>query len=164
MAKIEVTISNTVELPRKGSHLIYRILLIIPCLYLIGCGDSGPPKDDQYPVSGKVTVKGQPLTDCTISFVSTDPSKVAGFSGVLDSSGSYTLTDQADGKSGAFAGTYKIVLAQSPEAAKKAMMEGGTKGYESGGLPFPKEFQSADTSPKEVEVKAESNTINIDIE
>lgn len=144
--------------------MIRRILLLILCVLFIGCGDSGPPKDEQYPVSGKVTVKGQPLTDCTISFVSTDPSKVAGFSGVLDSSGNYNLTDQSDGKAGAYVGKYKVVLAQSPEAAKKAMMEGGGKSYAEGGLPFPNEFLSAETSPKEVEVKAESNEINIEIE
>lgn len=144
--------------------MIYRMIFIVPCCLLIGCGGGGPPKQAQHPVSGKVTVKGSPLTDCTISFVSTDPEKVAGFSGVLDSSGNYTLTDQADGKSGAFAGTYKVVLSQSPEAAKKAMMEGGGKGYAEGGLPFPEEYLSAETSPKEVEVKAESNEINIEIE
>jgi hypothetical protein len=44
-----------------------------------------------------------------------------------------------------------------------ALMRGGAGGPSAAEPPFPKEYSDAATSPKEVEVKAEPNTIDITI-
>jgi hypothetical protein len=131
---------------------------------LLGCsGDSGPPKAEVFPVSGKVIAGGKPLSGCTVIFSTENPGAGAagGYSGAIGADGSYTLSD-ADGNPGAAAGTYKVVFIQSPEAAKEAMMNGAGQG-QGEGAPFPKEFSSPDTSTKEVEVTSGENAINIDV-
>jgi len=140
-------------------------IILIFAVTCPGCGGGGPAKAKLYPVSGKVTVGGKPLAKCGIAFaaVSAAPDAPAGYQGKLSDSGDYTLMD-ADGRSGAAPGKYKVVLSIGAEAAKEAMMKGGAApGYAANAAPFPKEYMEATTSPKEVEVKAESNTINIDI-
>ncbi len=132
-----------------------------------GCGAGGPPAAKLYSVSGKVTVAGKPIADCNIQFVAVG--KEGYFGGKIGADGTYTLV-APDGRSGAEVGKYKVVLQQAPEAAMKAMQAGGMGPPGSGGpggggsnLPFPAEYSSVETSQKEVEVKAESNTINIEI-
>ena len=126
----------------------------------LGCGgDSGPPKADVHPVIGKVTVDGKALTGCTIVFSTSNPAVGAagGYSGEMGDDGSYTIAD-ADGNPGAAPGKYKISFTLPMEAAKEAMMAGGGQSGEATG-PFPKEYASSETSPKEVEVKAGDNVI-----
>ena len=136
-------------------------------LVTAGCGAGGPPQAKLYSVSGKVTVAGKAIADCNIQFVAVG--KEGYFGGKIGADGSYSLT-APDGRSGAEAGKYKVVLQQSTDAQMKAMQAGqmgppGAGGGPGGGasLPFPAEYSSAETSQKEVEVKAESNTINIEI-
>ena len=125
-----------------------------------GC-DVGSAKPPVYAVSGKVTVGGKPLTECTIQFVSSQDS----YSSQINADGSYNLVG-TDGRPGAEAGTYKIVLRISPQAQMKAMMTGskaGTLKYGQG-APFDSKYSSAETSTKEVEVQAKSQTIDIEVE
>ena len=133
---------------------------------VLGCGgESGPPRVDVHPVTGKVTVDGKALTGCTITFSTSNPEvgAEAGYSGELGADGSYTLADN-DGTQGAAAGKYKVTFTLPPEAAKAAMMVGeGQPGSEGAGSPFPKEYASAETSPKEVEVKAGDNVIDLEL-
>jgi len=132
-----------------------------------GCGAGGPAPAKLYSVSGKVTVAGKPIADCNIQFVAVG--KEGYFGGKIGTDGSYSLV-APDGRSGAEVGKYKVVLQQSTDAQMKAMQAGamgppGAGGPGGGGsnLPFPAEYSSVETSQKEVEVKAESNTINIEI-
>lgn len=132
----------------------------------LGCsGGSGKPK--AYPVTGKVTVNGQALKDCMIQFSPVDANGTS-YSATLDSDGGYSLLDPGDQASGAAAGKYKVVLAQSQQAVQSAMMAqmkggAGQPTNVSASAPFPPEYGSATTSPKEVEVKAETNKIDISI-
>ncbi len=130
---------------------------------ITGCGEDGPPKAELHPVSGKVTVGGKALTGCTITFSTSNPvpGGASGYSAELDGEGNYKLADN-DGSLGAAAGKYKVTFQMPAESAQEAMMKGG-KDYSAKGTPFPAKFQSAETSPKEVEVKAEANVINIEI-
>lgn len=135
-------------------------------VFAAGCGGGGPGKPKAYPVSGKVTVNGQALKDCTIQFSPLDPNG-ASYSATLGADGGYALSDPGDQVSGAAAGKYKVVLALTPEANRNAMMAQmkGAQGptNTASAAPFPPEFGSATTSPREVEVKAETNTIDISI-
>lgn len=138
------------------------LLAGLVCL-IIGCGPGGPVKPKLYPVTGKLTIGGKPAADITVQF-SAVGSSGTGYSGKTNASGDFTLSDPQDQQAGAAAGKYKIVLQLAPEAAMKAMMSGAQKGP--GGVStgaFPDEYKSPETSPKEVEVKAESQTINIEI-
>lgn len=148
-----------------------RMLAGIAACFVVcctGCGGGGPVKAKLYPVTGKVTVAGKPLTDCSVIFTTTTPATGAqpGYQSVLGPAGEYELIDATNGDKGAAPAKYKVTFVLSPEAAKKAMMQGGgAPGGPPGASesPFPKEYASGATSPKEVEVKAESNVINIDI-
>jgi hypothetical protein len=142
-------------------------LFLVPGLSLImaGCGAGGPALAKLYPVTGKVTVGGKPLADCTVQFVAIG--KAGGFSGKIESDGSYTLADMKDGRPGAEIGKYKVIFQMDPRMAQRAMESGQMSGPAIGAgapaAPFPDEFKQADTSPKEVEVTSGSNTINIEI-
>ena len=135
--------------------------------FSLGCGgDAGPPKPKLYSVTGKLTLAGKPLADCKIQFVMVGKPGVA-YNGNAGVDGSFTLADPQDAaRLGAEPGKYKIVLQVSAEMAKNAMMTGGPQSGPpdmTKGAPFPPEYGDAKTTPKEVEVKAESNTIDIAI-
>jgi hypothetical protein len=129
-----------------------------------GCGDSGPAKSKLFAVTG--TVSGATsFADCTVSLVSTGGGEIRVFGGKIGPDGSYSLK-ASDGRDGAEPGKYKVVFQPAAAAAMQAMMSGG--GGTAGGppqvaAPFPDEYKNAATSPKEVEVKAELNTINLTI-
>jgi hypothetical protein len=145
------------------SRCCASVLSVVFISGIFGCsGDSGPPKAEVFPVSGKVTVGGKALAGCTVVFSTENPAEGAagGYSGEIGDDGSYTLSD-SDGNSGAAPGKYKIIFIQAPEAAKEAMMNGGGQPGSEG--PFPKEFASPETSTKEVEVTSDENTIDIDV-
>lgn len=126
----------------------------------VGCGGKGL---NTYPVTGKLTVKGQPAKDLRITF---EPvaAGVEPAAGVLDPDGTYKVFSGIKGTPGAMVGKYKVVI--TPDMSKVDMSAAytGAKGPpklpES---PVPTEYSSAKTSPKEIEVKAENNVIDIDI-
>ena len=86
--------------------------LVLACLTLaLGC--SGGKKVTLAPVSGTVTVAGQPATSGQVSFLPTskDAEKAGLSAGTIDSSGKYTI--YTDGKPGAPLGTYKVTVTPS---------------------------------------------------
>lgn len=127
---------------------------------IMGC-DGSAAKAKLYSVSGKATAGGKPLANCIISFVSASGDGKM-FGGEIAADGSFTLS-HSDGRVGAEPGKYKVVLQVSPELQQKAMTSGGGSGPPQVTAPFPSEYAEASSSPKEVEVKAESNTINVEI-
>jgi hypothetical protein len=101
----------------RFDQLIGR-LLTVTLLVVVGCSSGGtpPPKlAATVPVTGTVTLDGQPLSDATISFA---PETTAGFHGALgrtDASGKYELTtDIGGGKNskGAIPGKYRITVSK----------------------------------------------------
>ena len=144
------------------ARLSFSILLLVS----VGCG---PGKPSLYPVSGKVTIEGKSLANVGIYFISTTD-KAQNYSGTIGADGSYSLSDPQDQRAGAQPGKYKVVLQLTGEALQKAQMGAMTQPQGGGAsappeiaVPFPPEFTSAETSPQEVEVKPQSNTINITI-
>ena len=97
----------------------WLVALGVVVVTLSGCGGVGT----LYPVSGKVTVDGQPLPDGQLSFVADaekgNKTTVIPFAKIKD--GSYSLTTK--GKPGAPAGWYKImVMTQYPGGPAKAVV------------------------------------------
>jgi hypothetical protein len=78
--------------------------------FAVLAGVSGCGEDDgigrRYPVSGKVTYKGEPVTKGTVGFVPMDSSGRAA-NGEIQSDGSYTLTTHAP-RDGALPGKYRV--------------------------------------------------------
>lgn len=131
---------------------------------VVGCGESGPPKPAVYPVSGTITGGNGELAGCVITFNPTDP-KGVGATGVVGAGGKFTL-EGIDGRAGCPAGSYKITLSVSPDATKAAMMKAMSAAPGKGGppkveSPYPEKYQKLDTSDKTVEVKAETNVVDV---
>jgi len=150
------------------------LLLGALALVVAGCGAGGPSFN---PVGGKLTVDGKVPANVQISFYPVD-GKGPIASGTVDAgTGRYDLTSSGGvGKpagKGAVAGKYKVVLNAGGAAAgagsTEAMMaqySGGNNQGKAPALPkasFKKEYGSASTSPKEVEVKSGANAIDLDL-
>lgn len=82
------------------------LLAIVP-----GCtgGDPGEPLDPTVPVSGTVTLDGNPLASATVTFVPQGSGTEC--IGSTDDSGKYTLR-QPHGAEGAPVGNYKVAISQ----------------------------------------------------
>ena len=84
------------------------------CLSAVGCGNSY----DLVPVSGKITVDGEPLANASVIFQPTEaepgsPSSVA----VTDAQGQYTLkTATANPQDGAVPGPHRVTLSAVTKA------------------------------------------------
>lgn len=133
------------------------------CFISGGCGPAGP---NLSPVKGTLTIDGQPADNVMITLSPMD-AKLSPASGQVKA-GSFTLSSGAQGTAGAAPGKYKVVLTQqaslSSEEAAAAYGGKGAKGPpKAPEISFPKKYTSADTSDKEVEVKAGANDLKIDI-
>lgn len=144
---------------RWSRRLVVQVAgVAVLAVFLSGCGGSGL---GTHPVSGTVTIDGQPATDMRVDFHPVDPANQMA-SGTLDSGGKYSLFTGQTGAPGAMAGRYKVVL--TPTMTDTSYMDGPAAGpprEQAGGVPA--EYTSVDTTPEEVEVRAGNNTINIDI-
>jgi hypothetical protein len=139
---------------------VYGLSIAILSILAAGCGSSGPTT---HPVVGKVTIGGQPATDLRVDFYPVEPANQMA-SGTVGPDGSYTLFTGGIGKQGAMAGKYKVVLASTAATTDTSYMDSGSSGPPAPKEDaVPKEYTDAATTPKEVEVTAGSNTIDIQI-
>jgi hypothetical protein len=86
-----------------------RLLFCGCLLFLVGCGGSGGP---ELPVSGIVTLDGNPVPDATVRFYpdqGTDPTS-SGYA-VTGSDGKFVITS-GQGKKGLVAGKYKVTVSK----------------------------------------------------
>jgi hypothetical protein len=85
-----------------------RLLLGLAVVFALGCGSS-----KFVPVSGKVTLNGQPLANATVAFQPTGDEQTIetgpGSSGKTNENGEYTLT-VATGKKGAVVGKHRVLI------------------------------------------------------
>ena len=152
---------------------VHALLLGSVALVVAGCGAGGPSFS---PVGGKLTVDGKVPANVQVSFYPVDGKGPIASGNVDAGTGRYDLTSSGGvGKpagKGAVAGKYKVVLnaggaagAASPEAMM-AQYSGSNSQGKAPAQPkasFKKEYGSASTSPKEVEVKSGPNAIDIDL-
>lgn len=71
----------------------------------VGCGGDGLKR---VPVTGKVTAKGVPIDNATVSFIPLDATLGEGGIGTTDSMGVYVLTGSRRGDVGVVPGQYKV--------------------------------------------------------
>ncbi|MBS0202854.1 MAG: hypothetical protein JSS49_08150 [Planctomycetes bacterium] len=140
---------------------------------IAGCGAPAVPKAQLFPVKGRVTLGGAPLTGCTLILIpiKADPGADDGYSGVLNDKGEFELSSMK-GKAGAAAGKYKVTFSvatvvdpnseEGRQAAMKAMMSGASGPPAAPKEPpYPAEYGSFSTSKKEVEITREANELLI---
>jgi predicted small lipoprotein YifL len=143
-----------------------RRLQLVLCIGLVttlaGCGEGGPA---MHPVSGKVTIGGQPAADVLVTFQPSDATMESA-SGRTGADGSYTLTSGTQGKPGAMAGSYTVTLAQqsSGEVDMSAYSGGGSGGGRSSQAPTGPESNIPADWSKSVEVASGENTIDLSVE
>lgn len=86
--------------------MFHRLLCVgLVCSFglgLMGCGSGGP---DLSKVKGKVTYKGQAVTEATVTFMPTSGPLATG---ITDANGEFTLT--TGGNPGAVTGEHKIAI------------------------------------------------------
>ncbi|HVK19579.1 MAG TPA: hypothetical protein VM533_21775 [Fimbriiglobus sp.] len=71
----------------------------------VGCGGDGLKR---VPVTGKLTAKGVPIDNATVSFIPLDATLGEGGIGTTDSMGVYVLTGSRRGDVGVVPGQYKV--------------------------------------------------------
>ena len=138
-----------------------------------GCG---PGQTSVYSVKGTLTKGGQPLGNVHLMLSPAEAGDRPFSSADVGPDGSFELKC-SDGRMGAAAGSYKVVLADRVTDDGMADMKGAMEKMQgkSGGppdmskmmaekvAPFPSEYSDPKTSPKTVEVKAEDQILNIEI-
>lgn len=136
------------------------VLAACGLLVLVGCGGDDGPK--VYKVTGKLTVNGQaPSEDIAMMFHPENKENVMG-SAVFESDGTFRVVSGTKGADGLQPGTYKVYLAQSAAPEMTAPTDGGGKAKNEAPqekITFPEAWASPETTPKSVEIKAETNDL-----
>ncbi len=90
-----------------------RVCIPFVLCIIVGCGESVPkkPLPETVPVSGSVSLDGNPLAFALVTFIPTGETKGLECSGITDESGNYTLK-QLRGGEGAPPGDYRVVISQ----------------------------------------------------
>ncbi|UUO06393.1 hypothetical protein M4951_23985 [Blastopirellula sp. J2-11] len=123
----------------------------------LGCsGNSGP---QSFPVQGKVTYEGKPLSRGTIIFNPVNEALPAS-RGEIQADGTYKLSLAQKGD-GAVPGEHRVIVNSSTQV--KQGMEIDDPNYELPRPLVPIKYSSLSTTPLSQTVKAEANTIDIEL-
>jgi hypothetical protein len=137
--------------------LLPAVIITAAGLFAPGCGPSGP---EMGRVSGRVTYKGEPLTQGTISFVPTDPARRSGNSRIR-SDGRYDLQTAEPGD-GAEVGEYRVIISgRDAKLLDQVRAPGEPVKLET---KIPEKYEKADQSGLTATVKSGSNERNFDLE
>lgn len=123
------------------------------CLLLAGCS-KGYSGDGRFPLSGKVTVDGQPVDFGSISFLPLEGQRV---SGGLITDGTYTVPDEQ----GANAGKYRIEIRWNKPTGKMVMDPVGEVMVEERREGVPAKYNT--DSELTVEVSPKQTTFDFDL-
>lgn len=147
-----------------------RVLIGVAASTLVltawGCGDGLKAR---YPVSGKVTYKGQPVPTGTVTFAPLDGEGEGAFGDLVE--GSYTLTTHTTGD-GAVPGRYRLSVVSAEAITPKAAFDTNpnatpeasiAKAQRAAKHRIPTKYAKPDQSGLTFEVKAQSNTFDIDL-
>jgi len=98
----------------KRSRICYRLVLLVTGFLLVtGC--SGGPS--LAPVSGRVTLDGQPLADATVGFYPVGAHGDVMSSGKTNSNGEYSLKTVMKNETGAVVGKHRVSITVEPDLA-----------------------------------------------
>lgn len=137
------------------------VLVAVACLS--GCTGGGADQVPVYPVSGQVTMGGNPVPNATVTFSpkSDQPTAI----GRTDAEGRYQLRTYAEAD-GAAAGEYAVIISKAADAPAEEAAHGPdfeTPAYpgQKAGSVLPEEYASAATTPLTATV-TEGGENNID--
>lgn len=151
------------------SRMVSRLAVVSLALFLMsGCGTPGAgDRETTHPVSGTVTMNGQPVPRANLSFQLADGSGSA--AAVTDAQGRYELTTFTAGD-GAVAGDYLVAITQFEEAPPGAGVSDDHPDYNPN-LPafvpqnlLPERYASVGTSElKATVVPGENSGVNFEL-
>jgi hypothetical protein len=128
----------------------------------VGCSGDHPKFRDTYPVTGRVTHKGQPVGRAQLNFAPTDKAKDAAHAtAVTAADGTFTLNTYKQGD-GAPAGEY-VVTVFWPDNRPGAVKTKAAAGEELAPNRLPDKYTDPARSPLRATVKAEPNDITLDV-
>ena len=143
-------------------------LLLVLCVLATGCSTPPPPI---VPVSGVLTIKGEPLRNAEVKFVpmheNLDGNAVA--AGVTDKNGKYVLMLPGVPEPGCYACECKILVVEGPmpDAARADSNAGfaAANAYRKSlsNRPIPSQYERVGTTPLTITVTAEDSEYNFEI-
>jgi hypothetical protein len=133
-------------MPRSVRLLFVVLLAAWP---LFGCGS----RTEVFPVTGKVTYKGHPLTGGMVMFAPADgPASM----GNIDEKGYYRLVTHGLGE-GAIPGQHVVTVTSRAGGEKMATVPGPLRSA------VPRKYATIVTSPLKAEVKNQPNEIDLEL-
>lgn len=162
---------NTRRIPNAPGTVSALFAVASAVVIVVGCGDdTGLGK--RYPVSGKITFKGEPLEKGRIDFIPNDLQNGRPATGTIED-GVFRLTTLTP-NDGALPGDYKVTvsaLSVDNTAVEKTIMEqgGGGRQHEiamatqKGKSLVPAKYSLADTSGLTATVGERSNSFTFDL-
>lgn len=128
-------------------------------LFSLGCGGGGYDGPKLYPVTGKLTKGGAPLPGINISLISPDPaSKAPPLLAVTKDDGTFIVRTSA-GYPGAPVGNYKVLIVSPPPEIDYRTQKGPPKKSKV----IPEKYGLISSTDKTIEVRAEPNTLTLDL-
>jgi hypothetical protein len=83
----------------------FVLFFVCFAVFITGCNKNDPV----IPVSGKVTLQGKPIADCSITFQPTAKNPIVAASGLTDAEGNFSLeTIESPRRKGAAVGEYQV--------------------------------------------------------
>jgi hypothetical protein len=133
---------------------VVSMFLAVAMTVAVGCGGS----TDAVPVTGKVSYKGQPLTNGTILLIPEGQGQAP--TGMIQPDGTFKLTTYKK-DDGAVPGNYKVVVQVFPEEGD-AM---GLPGMEFGNAkpPIPEKYMDASRTDLTVVIKESDNNLDLQL-
>ena len=130
-----------------------KLLALLSVAFLVaGCGE---PLDPVYPVTGKVTLNGKPLTTGTVTFTPTGNGPSA--TGMIREDGTYELKSHDD-RAGALPGSYKVSVSAvkiNPQGMALSLLPSKYSTGQTSGLTA--EVEEKDTNTVDIELTGNAN-------
>jgi hypothetical protein len=132
----------------------------VSMLGFLGCGGDGLRR---VAVQGKVTAKGVPVGNATISFLPADSTQGEGGIGTTDRDGNFTLTGSRRGDSGVVPGKYTVRVSRFVDRDGSVLPSDHKQAdYPHAVESVPAPYSSPE-SPLEVTVPEQGGAVNIEI-
>ncbi len=132
--------------------------LLLTTVAIIGCGGGGDDLPDVVPVSGTVTLNGEPLQGASVTFMGTGRPCY----GATDENGKYTIKD-LNGREGCPTGKYKVVISKYAKPDGSPLEEGPEGGAE-GVEHLPPQYSSDEKTTLTADVPEGGKTIDFKLE
>jgi hypothetical protein len=162
----------------RFAHCCRALMIGLPLLWAAGCSDDGLAT--RYPVSGKITYKGQPVAKGRITLT---PTAASGHGAVGEiENGTFASVTTLNPGDGALPGDYKVSIdtrevddaAVREEAKKLAAKHGMTnisqipqelmgQARKNAKSSVPAKYETAETTTLKTTVKSEKNYVELDL-